>query len=518
MVQKESEKKRVQETASDDSLVGKTKTVESSGDDQPNNEKPVEDKSGVESKKPVENEIPIESNEPASNEVATDSNESAKKEDKLKRVNKILSVAVPVLILLLAAGLWYLFTFNWDRWEAGKATQTTDDAIIQADIIPLSTLTVGTIETVNIRDFQKVKEGDLLVTLRTSDPQARVDQAKAGVKGAQEALDNFQIQKQQHEDRIRQAQTGVDVAQADIISAQNGLNIGQNDQVSARIGIETAGKDVRSAEAGIEAANADAERSNLERTRQQNLYAVQAATKQRLESTIADNERAVATLKAREIDKAKAQNLVKVREQDLLKAQNLQRIREQDLRKAQDQLSARRNDLEIALKQREVLNGQERQLQEDLKARQADLVIANTNFDYTRIIAPRDGVVGEVKVKPGQHLSSGGLVASLVTSDAYVMAYFKETQVAEMKEGDAVEISVSAVPDGTFRGQVHLISPASGSEFSVIPTDRSSGTYTRVTQRIPVKIVFKGEQIGLERLRPGMSATLEVRIGSSQQN
>lgn len=473
------------------------KTGQPSVNEQPSAEEPT----AVESK---------ESGETAEHRAARDGDE------KKRRINKILTFAVPVLVLALAFGLWYLFTFNWDKWEAGKTVQTTDNATVQADIVPLSTKAVGIVEAVNIQDYQPVKEGDVLVTLRSSDVQATVAQAQAGINSAQEALNNIGLQKQQQEDRIRQAQLGVEVAEADLNTAQIGLGNVQNDIASARIGVETASDDVRNAEASIEAVSADVERTTQERSRQENLFKEAATTKQRLEVATADYERAAATLKARQLDRSKAQALVRSRQQDLSKAQNLERVRAQELRKAQEQLRARQNDLSIAFKQLEILNGQERQLQEDLKAKQAGLTIADTNLDYTRITAPRDGVVGEVKVKPGQQLGPGAQVASLVSTEMWVIANFKETQIANMKEGDPVEVVIDAFSGTTVKGRIANLSPASGSEFSLVPPENATGSYTRVTQRVPVKITFEPNQSVVGRLRPGMSATVSVKTGGSR--
>src|SRR6266478_2859523 len=88
-------------------------------------------------------------------EVRGERNKPQVNKDKVKRVNRILSFAVPIIILSLALGLWYLFTFNWNGWEAGKSVQTTDDATVQADIIPLSTRAIGTIESVTSRIFRR---------------------------------------------------------------------------------------------------------------------------------------------------------------------------------------------------------------------------------------------------------------------------------------------------------------------------------------------------------------------------
>jgi membrane fusion protein, multidrug efflux system len=393
---------------------------------------------------------------PEQPEIKVEPPKEDQKAEKAARVNKILSYAVPILILLLAIGLWALFTANWKGWEAGKSVQTTDNATIQADIIPLSTRSIGIIENVNIEDFQRVKKGDVLITLRSNEAQATVDQAQAGIRATQESLQNIRIQQEQHEDRIKTAETGIEVAQADL----------------------------RAAKAGIEATDADVIRTTEERKRQQSMFDAQATTKQRLELAIADNDRVLASLKARREDQSRAEH----------------------------ELTVRRDELAIALKQREILRVQEKQLQEDVKAKEASLVLANTNFDYTKILAPRDGFVSEVKVKPGQLLGPGAQVASLVSREMWVIANFKETQVAHMKENDPAEIVLDAFPRSKVKGRISAIAPASGSEFSALPPENTSGSYTRVVQRVPVKIVFDSDEALASGLRPGMSVTATVRI------
>ena len=102
-------------------------------------------------------------------------------------------------------------------------------------------------------------------------------------------------------------------------------------------------------------------------------------------------------------------------------------------------------------------------------------------------------------------------MTSLVSTEMWVIANFKETQIANMKEGDPVEIVIDAFSGTTVKGRLATLSPASGSEFSLIPPENATGSYTRVTQRVPVKIVFEPNQPVLGRLRPGMSATVSVK-------
>jgi membrane fusion protein (multidrug efflux system) len=150
-------------------------------------------------------------------------------------------------------------------------------------------------------------------------------------------------------------------------------------------------------------------------------------------------------------------------------------------------------------------------LRADLNAKRASLTLAQTDLGYTRITAPTDGIVSERKVRPGQLVSPGTQVISLVQSDSWIEANFKETQLSHFQPGDPAEIRVDALPGKIFRGKVNQISPASGSQFALLPPDNATGNYTKVVQRLPVKIVLDTRQPDLDRLRPGLSVIAVVR-------
>src|SRR5262249_28059435 len=153
-------------------------------------------------------------------------------------------------------------------------------------------------------------------------------------------------------------------------------------------------------------------------------------------------------------------------------------------------------------RQRTVLGSQEKQLHAELEVRQAALKLAQTNVNYTRIVAPEDGVIGERKVRPGQLVSPGTQVVALVHTTPWVQANYKETQLTNMRPGDAAEVRLDAFPGHVLKGKVIEISPASGSQFALLPPDNATGNYTKVVQRVPVKIVFDSGQALLEHLRP----------------
>ena len=218
---------------------------------------------------------------------------------------------------------------------------------------------------------------------------------------------------------------------------------------------------------------------------------------QKLEQAVADEERFQAQRASRlaEIDSAGAQLA----------------SRQADLQRARAHLDNSRAELEAQRRQRAVLDSQEQTLHADLSARQAALELARTNLGYTRIVAPQDGIVGERKVRAGQLVSPGTQIVSLVENQIWVQANYRETQLLRIRPGDRAEIRVDALPGLVLKGHVEEIAPASGSQFALLPPDNATGNFTKVTQRVPVKIVLDDHQNGTERLRPGLSVVASVR-------
>jgi membrane fusion protein (multidrug efflux system) len=155
------------------------------------------------------------------------------------------------------------------------------------------------------------------------------------------------------------------------------------------------------------------------------------------------------------------------------------------------------------------------QTQRDQAIAQRDRAVAaaqqaELNLSYTRIVAPVDGVVGARTIRVGQYVTSGTqLMAVVPLHSVYVVANYKETQLTHVRPGQSVEIKVDSYPDVRVRGHVDSVSPASGLEFSLLPPDNATGNFTKIVQRIPVKIVIDGDKLdGL--LRSGMSVEPEI--------
>jgi len=362
--------------------------------------------------------------------------------------------ATPLLVVVLATAVFITITRNWNAWEGGKVEQVTDDAYVRGDLTPLSTKVAGIVRTVHVADFQRVHKGDLIVELQDDDYRAQVDQANAAVEAARAAIENNRRQRELQDARIAKALAGIDQAKAQIAAA----------------------------EAGRKAVSADLVRAHSERKRQEGLYQAHSATQQKVEAAVADDERLSAQLASRDADLIQAQTMLRGSE-----------------------LSA-----EAERRSKAVLGSQDMQLQADLHAKQANLSAAMVNLGYTKIYAPGEGTVGERQVRTGQLVSPGTQVIAFVDVTKWVQANYRETQLTNVKIGDAAELRIDQYPGQVLHGKVLEIAPASGSQFSLLPPDNATGNFTKVVQRIPVKIGLDDSAFAA-KLRPGLSVVATVR-------
>ncbi|MGA9887341.1 MAG: HlyD family secretion protein [Candidatus Acidiferrales bacterium] len=361
---------------------------------------------------------------------------------------------VPTVIVLLAAVVVFTITRNWNAWEGGHIVQVTDDAYVRGDLTPLSTKVPGIVRDVKVSDYQQVHKGDLLVQLDDDDYLAQVAQATAAVEAAKAAIENNARQRELQDTKIDRALAGIDEANSQIIAA----------------------------EAGKEAVQADVVRTQDERRRQEGLFQTHSTTEQKVEQAVADQQRFAAQFASRDADLAEAKTSLRSSE-----------------------LAA-----EAERRTKKVLESQDAQLVADLHAKQAALVSAQVNLGYTKISAPDDGTVGERQVRPGQLVSPGTQVIPFVSKIKWVLANYRETQLTNVKVGDPVEIRIDEYPGQVFQGKIIEISPASGSQFALLPPDNATGNFTKVVQRIPVKIVFDDPNTA-SMLRPGLSVIATVR-------
>ncbi len=144
------------------------------------------------------------------------------------------------------------------------------------------------------------------------------------------------------------------------------------------------------------------------------------------------------------------------------------------------------------------------------------LAKAERDLSFTSVRAPFDGTVANRAVEPGQFVQGGTRLMALVPADgAYIEANFKETQLADLHAGQKAEISIDALDGEVFEGHVLSLAPASGSEFSLLPPENATGNFTKITQRVPVKVSVPPELAA--KLRPGLSVTVTVDTRGAAQ-
>ena len=185
--------------------------------------------------------------------------------------------------------------------------------------------------------------------------------------------------------------------------------------------------------------------------------------------------------------------------------------------RAQAQLAASQGGLQLAKAggvQTEVNRSQYAAAQAQIAQAQANLKDAQLQLSYTNITAPNSGRVGRKTVEEGQRVQPGQPLMAIVDNQYWVVANFKETQLEKMQPGESVEVKLDAFPHHTFTGRVDSISPASGAQFALLPPDNATGNFTKIVQRVPVKIVLDSQSIkGYEsRIVPGMSAEVSVEV------
>lgn len=364
------------------------------------------------------------------------------------------AVVVPVITLGVAATLLFAIKGCWTSWQGGGADQRTDDAYVRADMTPLSTRVSGTVRKVEVEDFATVKPGQVLVQLDDDDYRALLAEADAGLAGAQAALEDNQATKRIQDSKIQNAETVVAQATAA----------------------------VNAAKAGVAAVQPDVERAESERKRQEALLASKAATRQQLEQATADAGRFSGMLASHQAD----------------------------LERAEAALASSRNLLEAERLQRAALDTRDNLYRADIQAKRAAIIVANVNLGYTRIVAPTAGAVGERQVQEGQLVAPGMQVVDLVKGDVWIQANYKETQLTNIRKGDTADIKVDTFPGVVLHGKVVEIAPASGSQFALLPPDNATGNFTKVVQRIPVKIALDPGHPLQGTLRPGFSVVVTI--------
>ncbi len=377
------------------------------------------------------------------------------------------------LVLLIAAGVGIYL------WLQSREFETTDDAQVEAHLSSVSSRVDGAITRVYVDDNQIVKAGDPVVDLDPRDFEVTVDQSRAQV-----ALARSQVTAQQPSVPITQNENSTNItgAEADVANAEAGVGVAERDRESAI---------ARLAEAQANAAKAQADLSRYtvliknEEVSQQEFDQVAATAK--AQNATVDANRAAVESAARTVQQRQAQ-----------------------LAQVQSRLSQYKSNApsQLAIRQANVQSQQA-----NAQTAQAMLEQAQLKLGYTKILAPAAGIILKRSAEVGQRINAGQQLMMIAQiGDLWVTADFKETQMHNIHPGQSARIHVDALRQN-FEGYVETIGGSTGAVASVLPPENATGNYVKVVQRIPVRLRFKPNQNGLDRLRPGMSVEPDVRIG-----
>jgi membrane fusion protein (multidrug efflux system) len=364
-------------------------------------------------------------------------------------------ILLGAVVVLLAGGVYF--------WHYYSVRESTDDAQIEGDIVPIAARVGGTVSRVLVDDNQYVKAGTVLVEIDPTDYQVALDRAQAELADA--------------EATSRAAKTGVPLAST---TTSSQLDVTKANRAAAGKQVDAANARLREAEANYRKAAADLARFKP-------LVEKDEISHQQFDAAVAAEEAAKASVESAKASVATAQS---------------------QERQAAAQVAAASTVPEQVNISRAKASASEAQV----KKNEAALAQAKLNIQYTTVKAPTDGIVSRKSVQPGQIVQPGQpLLAIVPLENVWVVANFKESQLKDMHVGQPATIHVDAY-DHDYKGHVDSIGGATSAKFSLLPPENATGNYVKVVQRVPVKLVFEKDQDREHKLRPGMSVVPTVFV------
>jgi membrane fusion protein (multidrug efflux system) len=391
--------------------------------------------------------------------------------------------AATVLLLAVVIIGGGLFVSNSLAWES------TDDAQVNGHIMPLSARINGYVLDVPVIEGQLVHAGDVLVTIDPKDYQIAVEQAQATFADARASATSSRF--------------NVPIT---TVTTKSNLDSAGTAVVNAEAGFQAAQQNFESAKAVLQQAEANAAKSDADLVRYEQLVAKEDISHQQY-------DQAVAAAKANRSGVVSAGASVLAAEQAVHQAKGKLSQTRADLRSA-----------ETAPQQVSMTRSKAAAADAQARERKAQLDQAELNLSYTVVRSPVTGIIGKKTVEVGQNVGIGQeLVEVVPLDDVWVTANFKETQLAHMRPGQAVEIKVDAY-GRTWKAHVTNMGAGAGSVFSLLPPENATGNYVKVVQRVPVRIDFDrtsdrsfernlGSDFNAEGLlKPGLSVEPEVKV------
>lgn len=379
-----------------------------------------------------------------------------------KRLYLILGGVVVGLLLLY--GIFALVT---------RGHESTDDAQVAADIVPVGPRIPGQVIAVHVAENQQVHRGELVAELDPGDLQVKLAQAQADLDTA-----------------TAQAQQADAQAQVTAASATGGLTAARGAVQSMQQSVGTSAEAVNDARAGVARAEANAAKAAADWKRAEELGGKGDISRAQVDAARAANQAAQADVTSARAKLASAQNARQAAEANVVQAQG----KLEQSAPVSAQVAAARATAALA--------------HAKVNSARAALQAAQLNLSYTKITAPADGIASKLSVHPGGLVAPGTPIVQLVPLRTYVIANFKETQVKAMRPGQRASIKIDAFGGKEFEGKVESLSGGTGASFSLLPPDNASGNYVKVVQRVPVRVSWNGP--ASDRIAAGASAEVTV--------
>jgi membrane fusion protein (multidrug efflux system) len=415
------------------------------------------------------------------------------------RHRRLIGLAVVVALAALGWG-----GYAW--WQSTKRI-TTDDAYVEGSIVVISAKVAGHVAEIHMDDNRAVKAGELLLRIDPRDYQARRDQARAAVAVAQASHQATTSETQlTRETTAAQAEE----ARATLESARVAEQGAQSAVAEARATVEAKRAAVAAVAADVTGAQSTQRQNAREMERMRTLLKGGFVSQRDFDQAEMSSGTSSATVEATQRRLNQAEKEVQQAEAALASrvfAVNQARQRINEARAALGRVESQRR--QVTVKEAEI-----QRAAATLSQAQADLAFAELQLQHTEVRAPGDGVISKKSVEVGQVVQMGQpLLAIVPLHEVWVLANFKETQLARVKPGMPAEVEIDTFPGQVFHGTVDSLAAGTGARFSLLPPENATGIWVKVVQRIPVKIRLDPKEFGNPHtLRAGMSAYVVIRV------
>jgi membrane fusion protein (multidrug efflux system) len=384
------------------------------------------------------------------------------KASRAKRIYLIAGIAIAVL--LIAYGAYALMT-------SGK--ESTDDAQVAADVVPVAARVAGQVVAVYIHENQPLHRGDLIAELDPQEALVKLQQAQSDLATAQAQLID--------------AQSRIAVTTA---TAQGALVAAQGAERNARENVDTSAAAINEARAAIARSEANAKKARNDFARAEELGSKGDISRSQVDAARAARDSAEADL-----------NSARAR---LSEAENARQAAQANVQQAQGRVvQSAPVSAQVASAQAQITLAQAR-----VQSAEAAVKAAQLSVSYTKLTAPADGIAAKLSVRVGSFVATGQTIVDIVPRTTYIVANFKETQMKRLRPGERARIRVDALGGRDFEGKLESLSGGTGATFSLLPPDNASGNFVKVVQRVPVRVSWNGPPA--DQVPAGSSAEVTV--------